>query len=599
MSVEEKVIVVNPIVDVSRKEYQVIDKTGTANIIKEFPLNNYSDSQWQWTSINPSDVTTVTTRSLKIRYDLLVVNVYKSEAVGNPNIGLKFPCYDSTGNVNNEVSSDQENYDVFLSFAGVQQAITSAELRLNGVPIAYNLNQYLNVMPYLITNEEKRTYLSADPLQSDNSFVYKDPHNAITNSYDVTNPGAEVNSNGELPNTRASYKFTILQMGELVSATAHTYYNSYQVSITTELFMSPLLYGKLALESRGFTNLSSLQLTLNMDTSLMNCLSCTARYDGTNQLLYVTSNPPFQIPGTSITVSGLNFRQPTLLLNYITQDPIEAQKQPEVIIYDHENITSYTSSLTVNPVVGDIENSIASIRFQAIPKKLILAAQVSKSWKNTDVRRGCTGKCFLRQKRLDLTWQDRQGLFASFSEVELWVMSVKNGLKMTFYEWKNTGSIVIIDVAKDIGLASDECVGMAKPISVQYRYTVSATPLITSGVPEGTSITFDMFTFACLPQQLELSTNTMRILANGIDVNTLLSLTADSASHVDSSELKDTQVGGPLSGGSLYRKVHRRGGNFTGGSMVDLGAALPEEDDGGSVTGGKFKRPTKKNSRVY
>ncbi len=138
MSVEEKVIVVNPIVDVSRKEYQVIDKTGSSNIIKVFPLNNYSDSQWQWTSIVPSDVTTVTTRSLKIRYNFLVVNVYTSDAVGNPNIGLKFPCYDISGSVNNDVSTAQKYYDVFLSFAGVQQAISSAELRLNGVPIAYN-----------------------------------------------------------------------------------------------------------------------------------------------------------------------------------------------------------------------------------------------------------------------------------------------------------------------------------------------------------------------------------------------------------------------------------------------------------------------------
>ena len=135
-------------------------------------------------------------------------------------------------------------------------------------------------------------------------------------------------------------------------------------------------------------------------------------------------------------------------------------RQPEQLIYNYELVQPF-----ISPLPAQLNNASANIagfasqaiRLSSIPEKLYIFARPSKGALNTNALSQQIPHSFLRITGLRMNWNNRVGIFSTYTEQDLYKMSVSNGLQDTFYDWKlNSGSICVVDVTKDICLEPEE-----------------------------------------------------------------------------------------------------------------------------------------------
>jgi hypothetical protein len=125
-------------------------------------------------------------------------------------------------------------------------------------------------------------------------------------------------------------------------------------------------------------------------------------------------------------------------------------------------------------------------------------------------------------------------------------MSVKNGLKMSWNEWRfSNGSLVIIDTVSDLGLKSDEAAGESKYNQIKIDGNYSCTPLAYAGQTQ--AVKYDVMTVIITAGEAIVSPNQVKFETGGIDASQVLAL----------STMKDNVVAS-----GLRKQLSPRGGSF-------------------------------------
>jgi hypothetical protein len=595
-----KTLVIDPVVDVeeSYAGREVVYKSGTNKSQYVYTADSFGNNQFIWNNISPPSLNTVLPRSLKIQYTVQA-RVYCAYA--NAANLLSFNAVTPAGA---PVAPTAGGIQCILAQNPLAQASSSMELRVNGSSTSVSINDYASIYGHLLDEEDIKMMSSTCPLQKDTSALYSGSAAALT-AGNNRSPFVPYGANTTIP-SRASFVWTQNAAGETGTAAGDWVYANYSIEVTEELYISPLCWGKLVEEVAGISNLNNLILNCRFD-NIQRMVRCVAA-DGTSialpssnvlqvgfENLPSVSGATAAIPATSAQVTA------QLNLVYITQDPILAAKMPSTIAYDYSLIQPFITS-TVN--FG--QTQLQSIRLPSIPKKLYIFARPSKQFVAGTTAAYTVPDTFLRIKNVSISFNNRISLLNADSEYTLYTKSVANGLKDSWEDWKyNTGSLLIVDVERDLGLDADEISGQSNKYStLQIQVTFSNSPQLYVGSTQVSVANWAAYVLVESPGKMFITASEAQYILTGPSSAEVLALTSNLDNVTDNSHIEDMKVGGSFSGrfgkllksgASMLSKVKPEhlatAANVIGTAANLLGAGVA----GGAVAGGAMRR----HKRVY
>ncbi len=205
----------------------------------------------------------------------------------------------------------------------------------------------------------------------------------------------------------------------------------FRVVLTENVLLSPFLspFGR---QDEGFVNINQINISYRWKSNLSQILSHSSL-------------------GAAITSVGVTMYQaPEILTTYLTPDLTQAIPQLQVLPYYNsqdyiKNIGSLADGQSTR-VISD------SIRLSQIPRKLYLFVRHQRSTSTQN-----TSDSFLKISGLSILWNNQSGLFSGATEQDLFEISKRNGLNLTYPQWsKYRGGVMCIEFGKDIGLLDNE-----------------------------------------------------------------------------------------------------------------------------------------------
>jgi hypothetical protein len=250
------------------------------------------------------------------------------------------------------------------------------------------------------------------------------------------------------------------------------------ITVTEPMMLSPLEFGGDE-GSAGFFYLRDLSILGTFDSDLA------------SRVISVSDNCVSFF--SNINVQPVNA---TIQFTQITKPP-SMYLQPK-ISYPYYNINKYVTDIQV-PVNGGSTSTVVcnSLQISSNPKKIIIFVARTRNYANTR-----TTDTFARINNISIEYQSRSGQLSSASVQQLFDMSKRNGLDMSFSEFyggalssddlfnnktkyprmvSGTGSVVVIDPVLDMGL-QDQVSGSrvnGYPLQISVNFT-SLTPSTAS-----------------------------------------------------------------------------------------------------------------------
>ena len=589
----EKVLVIDPVTNVEEtyKTKEVVYKSNVNTSLYRYTADAQSTTNVIFNNITPPSLNTVINRCLKLKYTLYVT------VAGTGNVA---PTLKANA-INPDGSALQANgpYGIFLADSPLQTSCTAIELRINGSSTSISPNDYIQLYSHMASKDDLNMFSTTYPHQKDNMCVYLSPTDETTpDKNNFRAPYQGFNTNADMQSRASS-------VWKWLGAQATTNADLYSVDVMEDLYLSPSVWGELANKVAGYANINNLTLNIrlaNLNRSVRCQSSSSYDYIGTSAI-------------TSINVdfgSGNAGKNAELELTYITPDPVLSAKMPSVLAMDYDYIQSFISNTTSQNLSDKTQIVLQSVRLPSIPKRIYVYAKPSKSilsgqYLNT------IPDFFLPIQNLQVTFNNRINLLANDIPQTLYNKSAANGLKDSFYEWQyGCGSIMIIDVAKDLGLEADECVGQSNKYStLQITATFSNSNLLYQGVTRSgvlanpsllNASSYDYYILVESPGKAFVTPSDCQFVLTGPSSAEVLALTSSMDKVVDHSDLDGKQVGGGAFGlGKLFKSGLKlvkninpdhvaQGVKAVQNAMGAMGLGVA----GGDVAGGRMK-----HKRVY
>ena len=290
---------------------------------------------------------------------------------------------------------------------------------------------------------------------------------------------------------------------------------SFRCELVEPLFMSPFLSGQK--DDEGFVNVNQMNFTFRWNAL-------------TNRVLCHSSL------GNAITTVAVSFYQaPEILMNYIT--PMITQPLPTVQTMPYSKLQQYIKPIS-SFTAGSTQVAISdSIKLSLIPTRMFLFVRHARASSNYQV-----ADSFAEISRVDVLWNNQSGLLSTATEQELYDISSRCGLSVSWPEWKQyRGSVFCVEFGEDIGLQANEASGVSGQYTIQVQAT--CTNLTTTG-------DYEFYTVFDMPGTISLFENGARTSIGNL--NEAMVLSAAQGDVTASHELYTALHGGRLSGGSFF-----------------------------------------------
>lgn len=556
----EKVLVIDPVTNVEEtyKTKEVVYKSNVNTSLYRYTADSQSTTNIIFNNITPPSLNTIINRCLKLKYQLVVavtgiVNGAQPDLQANAICGVG-PFVQAGLASGVSVLGNNNQPQITLADSPLQTSCTAIELRINGSSTSVSPNDYIQLYGHMVSKDDLNMFSTTYPHQKDNMAVYY-PANDDTGN--LRSPFQQFNINTDLQ-SRASTVWT------LVSQVAGV--DNYTVDVMEDLYLSPMVWGELANKCSGLSNINNLTLNLRI-ANLNRAVRIVTDEVGTTN----TTNFGGNVTVINTSFGSGNGRNAELELQYITPDPVLAAKMPSVLAYDYDYIQSFISQGGAGSLTNaGTEVIFQSVRLPSIPKRIYIYAKPSKNlFVQGSPTLNTVPDFFLPISNVKITFNNRINLLANDIAQTLYNRSVANGLKDSFYEWQyGCGSIMIIDVAKDLGLEADECVGQANKYStLQVQATFSNTNLTFQGAtgtvptPNPNNLanmnllnSYDYYILIESPGKAFITPSDCQFVLTGPSSAEVLALTSTMDKVVDHSDLDGKQVGGGAFGlGKLFK----------------------------------------------
>jgi len=237
-------------------------------------------------------------------------------------------------------------------------------------------------------------------------------------------------------------------------------------------------------------------------------------------------------PITDVEVSF--YRAPEILTTFITPDL--TQPIPRLLTLPYHKSQDYLRSVP-SMAVGETRRVISdSIKLSQIPRRMYLFVRRRRQDSNYS-----TADAFAGIERISVLWNNQSGLFSNATQQDLYEISRRNGLNMTFSQFsKYRGSVVCIEFGTQLGLLDNEAAGVRGQYTVQIELDVKNL----SG-EEGWN--GELYTLMMMEGTFQISENMGRA--------TLGNLTADVAFQAKQAEELDFHAYQALRGGGFFSSL--------------------------------------------
>jgi hypothetical protein len=463
----EKKVVYDPVVDLDSKRVYFIEKSGTDVTFQASGSTNSSNTQSVFDVKIPSAETIVS------RYMLLQVPVTITFAGSAPAAG--------------NLLQINQGLNAFRSWA-LSQCINTLSVKINSQIVSANVSSYVSAFQHArIYQKQTNIDMSASPSLPDNSQTY---HDTLGASNNVLNP---FTSSDYWQEGRGAFPFTVVS-------------NTSTSAVVTATLSEPLMISPMILSPEdcrnGFSHVNTLQVSINWGN--LNRMWSSNQTDGN--------------AFSSVTVAlGAT---PQLLIKYITPDPL--MFIPPMINYPYENIDVYNNIATSVTSLSTAVLDSGAISISQIPSKIYVYARRQ----DTDLQ--AVGgyqysDAFAEIQSVTISFSNRAGILSGATEVDLWRMSVKNGMQISWPSWTGAGptsttdsvtpvglgSIMCIKPVEDFGLAPDQASGLAGE-----KYTIQIKPTIKN--IGGATVSYTLFVVTITDGILTLIEGGQSLLQMGI-----------------------------------------------------------------------------------
>lgn len=565
----EKVLAIDPVTNVEEtyRMKEVVYKSNVNNSCYKYNADSFSNQNIIFNNITPPSLNTVIPRAFKLLYQLQVV---VNSGANNTDTSSKALALNNVPTTGNGQFINLGTNNLVLADSPMQASCTAIELRINGSSTSISPNDYIMIYSHMAENDSLRKAVSVYPHQKDTAPIYNGATAdlAINNYRSVFAP---YGANTTIP-SRASYTWSLTnRQAQTVSLPA---IDTYLVTVEEDIYISPAVWGEFVDKCAGFTNINNFTMNFRID-NLLRAVRC--------QSAVSSGYPNGNLLATdAITITIPN--QPQLDLLYITPDPVLAAKLPSVVSYDYSYLQPFiTSAQGTTFATGQSQQiNLNSVRLPSIPKRIMLYAKPSKSYLNQSLAHlSTTPDSFLRITGAQITFNNRINLLANDTEFRLYQRSRANGLTDSWEDWQyNTGSVLILDVAKDLGLESDECSGQSNKYStLQVQLTVNNVPQVAWGATQNTGVNgvlqtaayWDFYILVESPGKAFVTPSDCQFVLTGPSSAEVLALTGGMDKVVDHDDLKAKTVGG---------------GAFSFGNLLKSGARMVKNVDPERVASG-------------
>jgi len=541
----EKVLVIDPVTNVEEtyKTKEVVYKSNVNKSLYKYEADSQSDNNIIFNNITPPSLNTILPRSFKIKNTMFV----SVDSGADNTVPAVFANAVSSTTGLASVAANA-NFNLVLADSPLQTSCIAIELRINGSSTSITPNDFIMIYSHLVDNDDLNGELSTLSHQKDTMPIYNGWTADLANAYNRS-IFAPFEANTTNPSNQSQ-----VWVQNPPSGVGNRVYN-YTVTWQEELYLSPAVWGRIQEAVAGFSNINN--LTLNFRIANLNR---AVRVQSTNVAAY-----PANIASIKCTfLNGGVVSRSELELTYITPDPVLSAKMPNVLAMDYSYIQTFITS-TAGTLGYNSNSSISvpfqSIRLPSIPKRMMVYAKPAKALFSREAYYNNTiPDIFLPITNLQVTFNNRINLFANDTAQTLYQKSVANGLKDTFVDWQyNTGSVMIIDVAKDIGLEADECAGQANKYStLQIQATFTNSNLLYWGLAQNHPLynleNWDLYVLVESPGKAFVTPSDCQFVLTGPSSAEVLALTSNMDKVADHSDLDGKQVGGGAFGlGKLFK----------------------------------------------
>lgn len=440
--------ITDPLLDIVDRMY--LAKQGAASVThQQVQAVSYSDAQVRWSVYTPS-VNIGVDRRFYVEQDFVVT---LGTFTAGPNAGA-YPLFG----------------EVFGNDGGLRQlpltsCLESVQLKLNNSTVSINLDDTIHaLMRYGSSPQERNHYMTGSPSCPDQFPEFANAGGAFEVSVaGGRNPFSEYVTKEE--EITRGFKVWVTSVSFAPPPAIANTVTSFTLKVREPIFIPPLNWSE-----REVLCLFGIQT-----------IDVTFSYSDLQKLL----EGAFNVAGFpySASVSNLPNTPPRLHLFYVS--PQINMAIPKLLHYPYYELGRYITSAgaaqAANPfpmlrggtpftVPGGVSGqvSVNNIQLQSIPKRIYIYVQENKGTGLIDPK--SRPNVWARIDRISVNWNSVAGKLSTAESYDLYRMSVKNGLEMTWLQWSRfCGSVLCIEPPTDLGLSPLEASGSRGSYQLQFQ----------------------------------------------------------------------------------------------------------------------------------
>lgn len=352
-------------------------ESGKAKYFKRIPSTSYSNSQTNWSQINPPSAQTIMSRLVFMKVQMRV---------------------QATGTNTTPGANLLQTNTISLRSHPLANSMNSLNYTINGYQITRNLSKYIQTLLRLNNNtNDRELFESTTAAMFDNCQDYSQTY--LTNQ----NPLAGYNDSTILTSGRGSINY------DSFVTTPTT--GDFTFTIYEPLHISPLL-DKSYDEYAGLYNVSDSELLIVWETDLV------------SRMLSV--NPS---GGSTFSNLQIDFTSPPeLLFRYMTPNLLETI--PRNLVYPYCDHRLWQQTVGTIAAGAPFTVNSQNIQFSTIPDQLIIFLNQTDQTKNA-----YQPDFYAAIESISVDWNTQSGLLSSCDVSELYRLSVEAGLRMNYQDW--------------------------------------------------------------------------------------------------------------------------------------------------------------------
>lgn len=435
--------IIDPLIDFNQKCSFPILHGGLETTERTFPTNSYSQTSCQFSVPPPSPATFVSRRFLL----KMPVTVVITNQVGLADQGQAF----------------QAGCAAFRQYP-LASAMETLDVSINGQSTTMNLADIIK--PLLLYHNNERNLsdreMSMSPGMRDQSQSYND-FCGIDSGFSNRNPLSifgDSNDYGRLGRGAFPMNVALSQTGGGDNVATIT------TTLAEELFLSPLIFG--GKRAEAFIGINKIEINITWSTQRVDKMWSSA----------VLANQGAQ----TVTIT---FGAPSMMFRYVT--PPDGFRVPRFIQYSYNEFNRYSSSQN-DMVTGSTAELVSNnIQINAIPRYVWIYARR----KNSPAFNFNKPDAYLAITNCSIDWNNSNSLLASATQQQLYDISRKNGVNLSWNEWSaqnlvasadedgltyvnGIGSVLCIEFGTDIGLKNGETAGQIGTYNLQIKINVKS-----------------------------------------------------------------------------------------------------------------------------